>query len=95
VYLPHFLQLDPIHISVNQAACSVSESYDALVDLFECVGNFLQRLHSYTAIPFTPIMTDMIVRILAEVLSVIALATIQIRQGRFCKPDFTQALPVA
>jgi hypothetical protein len=47
------------------------------------MGNFLKRLEVYTRIPPTPIMTDIIVKILVELLSVLALATKQIQQGRF------------
>ncbi|KAH8982670.1 hypothetical protein EDB92DRAFT_1628118 [Lactarius akahatsu] len=64
---------------------AVSSSYDALVDLFECVGNFLKRLRIYTDVPLTPSMTDIVVKIMVELLSVFALATKQIRQGRFSK----------
>jgi hypothetical protein len=78
--------LYPTHISVDQAASGVSKSYDALVDLFECVGNFLQRLQIYTEIPLTPTMTNIVVKILVEVLSVLALAMKQIKQGRCCEP---------
>ena len=84
MYLLYF-PLNPCHISVNQAASGVTTSYDALVELFECVANFLKRLHIYTEIPFTPTMIDIIVKILIEVLSVLALATRQIKQGRFSK----------
>jgi hypothetical protein len=50
--------------------------------LFECLGNFLKRLEIYIAIPFTPLMTDIIVKIMVELLSVLALATKQVQQGR-------------
>ena len=64
----------------------MSASYDALTDVFECVSNFLRRLHIYTEeIPLSPAMSDIIVQILVEVLSVFALATKQINQGRFSK----------
>jgi hypothetical protein len=63
MYLSH-LRLHRPHIWVNQAACGVSTSYDALVELFERVGNFLKRLHMYTEIPYTPAMTDIIVQII-------------------------------
>jgi hypothetical protein len=69
-----------------QAASAVSSSYDALLDLFECIANFLQRLSIYTDIPFTPEMTNIIVKIMIELLSVLALATKQIKQGRFSEP---------
>ena len=63
----------------------MSSSYDALVDLFECIGNFLKRLRIYTDVPLTPSMTDIIVEIIVELLSVFALATKQVKQGRLSK----------
>jgi hypothetical protein len=72
-------------IRTLQAASGVSSSYDALVELFECIGNFLKRLRIYTDLPLTPAMTDITVKIMAELLSVLALATKQIKQGRFSK----------
>jgi hypothetical protein len=68
------------------AAIGVSTSYDALLDLFECVANFLSRLHIYTErIPLSPTMSDIVVKIMIEVLAVLALATKQIKQGRLKK----------
>jgi hypothetical protein len=61
----------------------VRESYDALVDTFECTENFLRRLSIYTEIPPTPAMSEMVIKIMVELLSVLALATKQINQGRF------------
>ena len=84
MYTLYFL-LNAHHMPIYQAVCGVTASYDALVELFECVANFLKRLHIYTQIPFTPIMTDIVVKILLEVLAVLALATKQIKQGRFSK----------
>ena len=72
-------------IWINQAADGVSSSYDALVDLFECLGNFLKRLRIYTDVPLTPGMMDIVANIMVELLSVFALATKQIKQGRFSK----------
>ena len=72
-------------IRIHQAADGVSSSYDALVDLFECVGNFLKRLRIYTDVPMSPSSTDIIAKIMVELLSVFALATKQIKQGRFSK----------
>ena len=70
----------------HQAAIGVSTSYDALLNLFECVTNFLNRLHIYTEnIPLSPAMSDIVVKIMAEILAVLALATKQIKQGRFSK----------
>jgi hypothetical protein len=80
---------------IFQAAGGVTSSYDALLDLFECLGNFLKRLEIYTTITPTPIMTDIIIKIMVELLSVLALATKQIKQGRFSKCPVTYTLPVA
>jgi len=63
----------------------VRSSYEGLVDIFECIENFLRRLKIYTEIPPTPAMTDILVKIMVELLSVLALATKQINQGKFKK----------
>lgn len=73
----------PCDVRLCQAASGVTSSYDALSDLFECLGSFLKRLEIYVTIPPTSMMTDIIVQIMVEVLSVLALATKQIKQGRF------------
>jgi len=63
----------------------VDASYDPLVDMFECVANFLRRLAIYTKIESTPAMAEMVAKIMAELLSVLALATKQTAQGRLSK----------
>ena len=64
---------------------SINSSYDVLVDLFECIGKFLRCLSIYTNMPLTDGMMDILVSIMVEVLSILALATKQIKQGRFSK----------
>ena len=66
----------------RRAAKDVESSQDALIDLFECIENFFKRLESYTAVPPTDAMTDIIVKIMIEVLNIFAIATKEIRQGR-------------
>lgn len=61
----------------------MSASYDALVDIFECIESFLRRLSIYNEIPPTPAMSEMVVKIMAELITVLALATNQMKQGRF------------
>jgi hypothetical protein len=71
---------------LRQAATSVSASYDALADLFECVSNFLRRFQIYAEkVSLSPAMSDIVVKIMVELLSVLAFATKQINQGRFSK----------
>jgi hypothetical protein len=55
----------------------------------------VKRLDIYTRIDLTPIMTDIIVKIMVQLLSVLALATKQIAQKRFSKCPGTHTLPVA
>ena len=60
-------------------------SYDALLELFECVGSFLKRLEIYTKISLSPLMTEIIIKIMAEVISILSQAKKQVKQGRFSK----------
>jgi hypothetical protein len=65
-----------------QAIKDVSASYGALVDLLESTENFLRRLDIYTKIRPTTAMTEIIVKILVELLSILAIATQEVKQGR-------------
>src|SRR5579863_4011411 len=60
----------------------VISSYDPLVDLVESIGQFVIRLDIYTRIPLTPTMGEMVVKIMATLLSTLALATKELNQGR-------------
>ena len=66
---------------IFQAAKGVSTSYDALIDLFECFEHYLGRLRVFTEIPSA--VGGILVKIMVELLAVLALATQQISQGRF------------
>jgi hypothetical protein len=65
-----------------QTAKYVRESYDALVDIFECIENFTTRLKIYMEIRPTPTMIETMINIMIELLAVLALATKQMNQGR-------------
>jgi hypothetical protein len=67
---------------VCQAAKDVNASQEALTDLFGRIENFFKRLESYTEVPPTDAMTDMIVKIMVEVLNIFAIATKEMNQGR-------------
>src|SRR5579863_10173309 len=55
---------------------SVKESYDALVEVFECIEGFARRLMIYTNIEHPiPAMTEVVIKIMAQLISVFALAT--------------------
>ncbi|KAI0270506.1 hypothetical protein BC834DRAFT_950300, partial [Gloeopeniophorella convolvens] len=63
----------------------VSASYDALIDLLGHVNQFLERLKIYTWSPSTAPIAEILVKTLAEVLSIFALVTMEIKQGRLRK----------
>jgi hypothetical protein len=74
------------HSNRSQAALGVSASIDALIDLIDCIAIFLKRLHIYTEMTQLPsALSGILVKIMVEILSVLALATKQIKQGRFSK----------
>ncbi|KAH9055272.1 hypothetical protein EDB87DRAFT_1824770 [Lactarius vividus] len=64
------------------AAKDVEASQGDLVDLFERIENFLKRLESYTTVKPTDAMTDIIIKIMIEVLNIFAIATKELRQSR-------------
>ena len=61
------------------------DSYDALVDLLEAIEHFLQRLDIYTEIPPTPTIGELLVKIMVELLSTLASATKELKQGQSSK----------
>jgi hypothetical protein len=67
---------------VYQAIQDIKESHDALVDLLEAIENILHRLHIYTKISPTTAMDEIIIKVLVELLSTLALVTDQITQGQ-------------
>ena len=65
-----------------QTIKDVSTSYDALVDLLESIEHFMNRLDIYTRVPLTGAMAEMIVKIMVEIISTLALVTKQIKLNR-------------
>ena len=66
----------------SQAAKDVRASHETLLDIFGRVEMFFRRLEMYTEVPLTTEMTEIIIEIMAEVLSVVGIATKEIKQGR-------------
>ncbi|KAH9989691.1 hypothetical protein BJV74DRAFT_885148 [Russula compacta] len=65
-----------------QAAKDVDAGQDVLVDIFVRIKNFFRRLELYTEVSPTAAMTDIIVKIMIEVLSILAITTKEITQRR-------------
>ena len=71
---------------MNYAAKGVSDSYNVLGDLLESIERFLKHLDIYTKIPPTLAMDKMVAKIMAGLLSTLALATKGPKLGRSSKP---------
>jgi hypothetical protein len=69
---------------ISQAAKATHASQHALVSVFERIESFFQRLETYIEVSSTVIsgMTDVIVKILVGVLSILSIATKEIKQSR-------------
>jgi len=65
-----------------QAVQGVSSGQDALFDLFDKIENFFQRLETYIELPQTAGMMDIIVKVMVNVLLILALATKELRQSK-------------
>ena len=79
-------RLDSLYVSfdaqIAQAVLAVGASQRALVDLFERIENLFTRLRIYIDIPPTPEMTDIIVKVMVDVLLILALVTSEIKQRK-------------
>ena len=67
-------------------------SQDVLIDIFVRIEGFFKRLESYTELRPTAAMTDVIVKIIIEVLSILAIATKEIKQGRSSESIYVHEL---
>jgi hypothetical protein len=60
-----------------------SASRDKLIDALNRIERFFHRLDIYIGITPTTAMTDMIVEIMVEVLTILGIATKEVKRGRF------------
>jgi hypothetical protein len=66
---------------IPQAIKDVRADQDTLIDLFGRMESFFMRLEKYIHFRPTAAMTDVIVKIMVEVISVLGIVTKEIRQG--------------
>jgi hypothetical protein len=72
----------------------VVANHDTLIHLFERINFFLQRLKSYIGIPLTDEMTELLGKIMAVLISIFALSTKAMSEGRISVLDsFTVTFP--
>jgi hypothetical protein len=72
-------------VITSQAAMDIHASQDTLIDIFEHMEIFFQRLEIYTRVSPPHEMIDIIVKIMIEVLSILGMATKEMKQGRASK----------
>ena len=66
----------------------VAASYDTLVNLFERIHFFLQRLISYAGIPLTEGLTELLGKIMAQLLYLLALLTKMMADSRISELSY-------
>ena len=76
-----------------QSAKGIVSNCDALVDLLESIEHFLNRLSIYTRVPPSPAMDEIVVKVLVELISTLALVTEELKQRRPSESVLTDVLP--
>jgi hypothetical protein len=69
-------------VQVFQSVKDVRASQESLIDLFNRIESFFSRLEIYIAVSPTAVMTDVLVQIMVEILTVLGIATKEIKRGR-------------
>ena len=52
-----------------------------MINIFDCIEHFFRRLEIYTVLTPTAAMTDIIVEIMVEVLTILAIVTKEVKCG--------------
>jgi hypothetical protein len=69
-------------MSAFQAVRDVRASHSAIIEIFERMECFFLRLETYIEVQPTTEMRDIIIKIMVEVLSILAIVTKEIKQYR-------------
>ena len=80
--VPQFIRSWPGDVHVIQSAKGTISNCDSLVYLLESIERFLNRLNIYTVIPPTLAMDEIVVKVLMELISMLALVTEELKQRR-------------
>ena len=67
----------------SQAVNDASASQVKLIELFNRIEHFFRRLEIYIGVTPTTAMTDVVIEIMLEVLAILAVATKEVKRGRF------------
>ena len=66
----------------SQAAKDASTIQEKIFDIFNRIERFFRRLEIYVVLTPTTVMTDIIVEIMVEVLTILAIATKEVKRGQ-------------
>jgi len=69
-------------LQAHQAAKGAHNNYDDLIDLLKSIERLLKPLELYTGVPPTPSSDDVMVKIMVELLSTLAVTTKELKEGR-------------
>jgi hypothetical protein len=69
-------------LCIPQAAKDIRKSHETLIDIFGRIESFFRRLEIYTHVPSTTEMIETIIQIMVEVLTILGIATEEMKQGR-------------
>lgn len=83
---------EPRNLNLRQAASGTLANRDVLANLFGKIEEFFERLKIYTSVKPSPAVTDALAKILAEVLSLLALATKGMKERRISGSIFCDKL---
>jgi hypothetical protein len=93
------LQLCCRNVIISQAANSIGGARGALLELFERMDCVFMRLAMYTKVSMTAEMIDVIVKVMAEVLCILAIATKELDENRASElisgDELTQSVDLA
>ena len=78
----------------SQTVKDIRASNDTLVDIFERIEMFFRRVEVYTEAQPTSEMMNIIIQIMIEVLSILGIATKEIKQSRFSKSSLYKSITV-
>jgi len=71
-------------------AKDVTASHGLLLELFERIQAFLTRLNIYSRMPLTTEITTMLGKIMAEVLTILALSTKEMQERRISEANSSE-----
>ena len=74
--------VDGLVTYVIQSAKGIISNCDALVDLLESIEHFLNRLNIYSRISPAPAIDEIVVKVLVELISTLALVTEELKQRK-------------